>query len=223
MQPSAFVPQLESIISDYNALATRSQHNDLSDLPMPDRQAVVTRAIAATVRITGVNSSYSREIERLQKHEPQLFRHTSSVMGVVKGLLSDLNAGYLQTLAELIHGEIFADFLDMAQHLSDAGYKDAAAVIAGSTLEGHLRALCAKARIATEIQKTDGTMVPKKADQMNSELATGEVYEKLDQKSVTAWLDLRNKAAHGKYAEYTSDQVALLIGGVRDFIRRVSG
>ena len=29
--------------------------------------------------------------------------------------------------------------------------------------------------------------------------AAGAVYSTLDQKSVTAWLDLRNKAAHGKF------------------------
>ena len=55
---------------------------------------------------------------------------------------------------------------------------------------------------------------------MNAELAGANVYSKLDQKNVTAWLDLRNKAAHGKYGEYTKEQVALLIQSVRDFITR---
>jgi hypothetical protein len=43
---------------------------------------------------------------------------------------------------------------------------------------------------------------------------------KMDQKNVTAWLDLRNKAAHGHYEQYQKEQVALLISGVRDFITR---
>ena len=47
-----------------------------------------------------------------------------------------------------------------------------------------------------------GNLRPKKTDRMNSELTKAEAYSKLDQKSVTAWLDLRNKAAHGKYDEY---------------------
>lgn len=55
---------------------------------------------------------------------------------------------------------------------------------------------------------------------MNADLAGANVYSKLDQKNVTAWLDLRNKAAHGKYGEYTKEQVALLIQSVRDFITR---
>jgi hypothetical protein len=55
---------------------------------------------------------------------------------------------------------------------------------------------------------------------MNSEIAGAGVYTKLDQKSVTAWLDLRNKAAHGKYAEYTREQAALMLRGVMDFAAR---
>lgn len=54
---------------------------------------------------------------------------------------------------------------------------------------------------------------------MNDEL--GKItYSLFDQKNVTAWLDLRNNAAHGKYTEYSSEQVNLLIEGIRDFIKR---
>ena len=38
---------------------------------------------------------------------------------------------------------------------------------------------------------------------MNNDLACGNSYTKLDQKSVTAWLDLRNRAAHGRYGDST--------------------
>ena len=38
--------------------------------------------------------------------------------------------------------------------------------------------------------------------------------------TVTAWLDLRNKAAHGNYSEYNDNQVKQMIMGVRDFIIR---
>ena len=62
--------------------------------------------------------------------------------------------------------------------------------------------------------------MPKKADRLNADLSAASVISKLDQKNVTAWLDLRNKAAHGRYAEYESPQVNLLIAGVPDFITR---
>ncbi|MGA2200340.1 MAG: hypothetical protein ABSG40_00130 [Terriglobales bacterium] len=97
------------------------------------------------------------------------------------------------------------------------GYKDPAAVVVGSVLEAHLRKLCDKHGIA--VVKADGT-TPKTADALNAELAAAGIYSKLDQKSVTAWLDLRNNAAHGKYKEYTDEQVAVMLQGVRDFASR---
>ena len=220
MNAAIFEEQLRSILDEFNQLKNRSQHDDLSDLPKDDRQAVVTRAIAAIHRIAGRDSAYVKEVNRLLQSMPLLHVHTTSIMGVAKAVLDDIQAGYLLGLVEIVHADVFSDFLDMAKHLCDSGYKDASAVIAGSTLETHLRALCQKAGIPVEITKTNGDLVPKKADAMNSDLAAATVYSKLDQKNVTAWLDLRNKSAHGYYSEYTQDQAALLITGVRDFITR---
>ena len=107
----------------------------------------------------------------------------------------------------------------MAEYLLEEGYKDPAAVITGSTLEEHLRKLCIKNGIDIEIM-SKGKLKPKKADSLNSELAKQGVYSKLELKSVTAWLDLRNKAAHGEYSKYKENQVKQLIIGVRDFIIR---
>lgn len=220
MNVAIFEQQLDGVLTEFEKFRAQSQHDDLSDLPNSDRQALVSKAIAAIHRIGGIKSTYSLEIERLLKLLGPLHSHTTSIMGVVKALRDDLNAGYLQSLVELAHSNIFSDFLEMAQHLCDTGYKDAAAVVAGSTLESHLRGLCVKVAISTGTTK-GGDIVPKKADAMNSELAAAGSYSKLDQKSVTAWLDLRNKAAHGQYAEYGQAQVNLLVSGVRDFIVRI--
>lgn len=220
MDNAQFEKQLQALVDDFNALAQKSEHKDLSDLPKHERQALVTRAVAAVHRITGPQSSYSKEVERILHALPTLHTHTSSIIGVVQALLSDLKNDHIKSLVELVHADLFSDFLEMANHLLEAGYKDASAVVAGSALEVHLRALCQKNSVSTEIERPDGTVTAKKAESMNSDLAKGDVYSKLDQKSVTAWLDLRNKAAHGKYAEYQAEQVALLIAGIREFIRR---
>lgn len=220
MSLEVFTAQLDAVLNEFAAFAAKSQHDDLSDLPKADRQALVTKSIAAIHRIAGTNSSYAKEVDRLLKALNHLHMHTTSIMGVAKALRDDLKAGYIRSLVELVHSDVFADFLEMAQHLCEAAYKDAAAVIAGSTLESHLRGLCSKAGITVEIPKADGSVVPKKAEAMNSDLASSEVYSKLDQKSITAWLDLRNKAAHGKYGEYTQEQVSVMVSGVRDFIVR---
>ena len=104
----------------------------------------------------------------------------------------------------------------MAEHLLDRGYKDPAVVLAGGVLEQHLRRLCQHRSIPIDV---DGK--PKSADLLNSELCKAGVYDKMDQKSVTSWQELRNRAAHGDYLSYEAERVKLLILGVRDFTRRV--
>jgi hypothetical protein len=121
-------------------------------------------------------------------------------------------AGFLAPLDKAL----FSDFLKLASYLYSEGYKDAAAVICGSVLEGHLRKLSEKVEIAVTAENGR----PKKADALNGELAAKGAYSKLDQKNVTAWLGLRNHAARGEYDRYARDQVALLLEGVRGFLGR---
>lgn len=53
------------------------------------------------------------------------------------------------------------------------------------------------------------------ADVLNADLCKVGAYNKMEQKNVTAWLDLRNKAAHGHYAEYDQAHVESLVRDVR--------
>jgi hypothetical protein len=108
---------------------------------------------------------------------------------------------------------MFSDFLDMAHHLISNGYKDAAAVISGSVLEQHLRKICDKNNIA--ISAGDK---PKKADGLNAELAGAGAISKLDQKQITAWLGLRNHAAHGEYEKYSIEEVRIMSQGIMNFM-----
>ena len=106
--------------------------------------------------------------------------------------------------------------MEMAKYHLSEGYKDAAAVIAGCVLEENLRKLCAKSTISD----SDAKGSPKKASVLNDELVKAGVYTKLEQKSVTAWLDLRNHAAHGHLDKYDAKQVELYMQGILDFLTR---
>lgn len=147
--------------------------------------------------------------------------HVEYAKGILTSIKTEIENGWLGNIKRLVSAEIFTDFLEMAEHLLDEKYKDPAAVIIGSVLEEQLRKLCVKNTIDIEENKS-GKLVPKKASTLNDELAKGSIYNKLDQKSVTSWLDLRNKAAHGKYDEYTTEQVKIMYNGVLDFITRNS-
>ena len=46
---------------------------------------------------------------------------------------------------------------------------------------------------------------------MNSDLAKAGIYNKLQQKRITALADIRNSAAHGKPEEFSGDDVIMMI------------
>jgi len=216
-----FIEQIKEILEIYNN--NKELQTGGVKSPKTDELAInlITRISALVKRITGANSDYYKQINRISYESKFRFaiRRLTQLIGVLKGLYQDLKEGYLKTLSELIHVDIFTEYIEMAEYLLKEGYKDPAAVISGSTLEEHLRKLCIKNGIDIEIM-SKGKLRPIKADSLNSELTKQKVYSKLEQKSVTAWLDLRNKAAHGKYNEYNENQVKQIIMGVRDFIVR---
>ena len=118
-------------------------------------------------------------------------------------------------LQEIVHADVFSDFLSMAEYLLSTRYKDPAAVLGGGVLEEHLRLLCNKNRIPITV----GTK-SKKADAMNTELTKANVYDSNQQKIVIAWLGTRNSAAHGDYSKYTEAVVQQYLAGIREFIAR---
>ncbi len=209
--------QLKKVI-DLGTKADKKFNNSVGNTTLT--LEFLTSARAVIYNIAGNKSTYSKSFEEIMCRNIIDNAKISSVLGVLKSLSDNFHSGFLESYSELIHGETFGNFLEMADHLFEEGYKDAAAVIAGSTLEEHLRQLCKKNSIDFEITNSKGNIVPKKADKLNSDLASANVYEKLDQKSIIAWLDLRNKAAHGKYSEFTKEQVQLMISGIRDFMTR---
>lgn len=161
---------------------------------------------------------FSEFIEQVKHEQPDDVEQGAGILNAVK---TELKGGWFNTTRGLLSAEIFSDFIEMADHLLAEGYKDPAAVMIGSVLEKHLRNLCLKFEIDTHIEK-NGKLVPKKASFINAELAKAGVYNKLDEKNVTAWLDLRNKAAHGRYEEYSKEQVELLSSSVSEFMARIS-
>ena len=86
-----------------------------------------------------------QEIEQAQQFDT---RKVVSLAGVLTALREDYQAGYLQSIEQLIHGNVFADFL-MADELLQKPYKDPAAVLAGSVLEEHLRNLATTTGVPT--------------------------------------------------------------------------
>jgi hypothetical protein len=217
-----FIKQIDDVLNYQSHMRAGARYDDLSGLNNWEYDRIITMALAAIDQIVGSDSIYARQAMDAAREKvfSGHFSAYKTVIGILASLREALVNDYLDKTAELIHASVFADFLEMASYLLDEGYKDPAAVIAGSSLEAHLKQLCLKHGIDPVEVTGSGDARPKKADRMNSDLAKAKVYSILDQKNVTAWLDLRNKAAHGEYDKYVSEQVRLLIAGVQDFLTR---
>ena len=207
--------QIDEMLKQYENYSPRADSYG-EDQNKSGTAEVITRLKSTIDRLAAAPSPYRESADALLKQYGVTNSYSIRfLIGILKALRADYAAGYLHTVESLIQADIFADFLEMADYLLAQNYKDPAAVIVGSVLEEHLRKLCSKHGIAV----SSGTS-PKKADALNAELCAAEAYSKLDQKNVTAWLDLRNKAAHGHYDQYTQQQVELLSQSVRDFLTR---
>lgn len=213
--------QIDQIISQYSEIDRK--YPTLGDADTAEVAEFITSAVSLIDRIAGLNSVYGAEVRAAIATYGTFYKYMilPHVVGVLRSLRSAVASGYLATLQELVHADVFSDFLDMAEYLLGEGYKDPAAVLIGGVLEEHLHNLCLKTNISVVITDAKGNQHPKKADAMNSELAKSGVYGNPDQKNVTAWLDLRNKAAHGRYTEYTKGQIDPMLLGVREFTVRI--
>jgi len=211
--PPSPAKQIEQILDRYEKAAARGGRSLMFSSEAVQVE-VYTSLVTVIERLAPAGTYYFTSLSSIMK-----YNRTSAIellVGTVEALKTAYESGYLHEIEELIHADLFSDFLNMGEYLLEEGFKDPAAVIIGGVLEEHLRKLCLKNTIAITVNNRF-----KKADTMNADLARSQVYNRLDQKNIIAWLDLRNKAAHGKYNEYTDDQVNLALLGIRDFIARL--
>ena len=206
---------LEQLGNVIRTLITRQR----SEVPDGELEGMVALATHALTSLAPPGTVFRQRADEINREAVHLAYRLEVLTGILQALQIAYLQGLLRSVQELIHAEVFDDFLDMASYLRHEGYKDAAAVIAGGVIEEQLRKQCQRHGIPTTIATPKGNE-PKKASLMNDELAKAGVYSKLEQKNVTAWLDLRNMAAHARYTEYDEKHVEYLIAGLKQFVVR---
>jgi len=157
---------------------------------------------------TGKNSVYYQNFINHVKQGH--ISHIDFGIGVLKALKEDLKLGYLTKIKDLVVAEVFTDFLDIASHLLDNGYKDPAASLIGAVLENGLRKMAKKNNIQVRNNDDIGSLNTKIADQG--------IYNRLVQRQIQAWKAIRDSADHGKFNEYKSEDVKSMLEGVRRFL-----
>ncbi|GHG91393.1 hypothetical protein [Comamonas sp. JC664] len=181
----------------------------------------VTRAClilaSAIARYAAPNSPFRTQTDAvLAKYGPSNNHVRMQLSGALRGIRHEYEHGLLNSVTELIHRDLFSDFLEMAQHLTEKGFKDPAAVVAAGVLEQHLRQLAQKHTIP--LLKDNGEN--KSTEAINADLAKAGAYDTPTQKEVTAKLALRNQAAHALWDKYDIRQVLIFIDWVRFFLAK---
>jgi hypothetical protein len=160
-------------------------------------------------RVFGPDSVY---YENFQAKFPKFHDYSpvTQALGVLRAAKDDYEQGFLFDARTLIEAEVFDDFLEQGEHLLNAGYHQPAAVVIGSVLEDGLRKLCTRHEVPLSAKP--------KLDTLNANLAKQGIYNKLTQKRITALADIRNKAAHGEWDEFTREDVEDMLRDVRQFM-----
>ena len=168
-----------------------------------------TQSLALLTNLLGAKHVYVTSFEQATDDGG----YTGSVeagVGILKAVGEDLQDGYLTNVETLVSAEVFTDFLEMARHLVDRGYKDPAASLCGAVLEEGLRRIAVNRGV--KVRGGDGL------NSLNQKLATAGVYTRLIQKRLAVWTDVRNAADHGKFSECSKEDVTDMHKGVSSFL-----
>ena len=120
-------------------------------------------------------------------------------------MLEDIEQGFIDTIRQLLTAEVFADLLDQATHLLESGYKAPAASLVGAVLEDGLRRIATSGGV--DVKATDNL------SSLNHKLASKGIFNRLTQKKVQVWTEVRNNADHGYFDEFNEQDVEDLING----------
>lgn len=163
------------------------------------------QAEAALIDAFGERHAYTRSFNDLGRKTTHYV--ASSQVGVIRGVIEAITHDELDSLTSLVVANVFADLIEMAEHLHMNQYHLPAASLCGAVLEDALRRLCDARSIS--VAKRDGI------DALNKKLAAAGVYDNFTTSSIEAWRHLRNDADHGHFQKVLPANVATMLEGVR--------
>jgi hypothetical protein len=206
--------QVPRVVSSWDDEERAPQyHTEKSD---EDISRANTLILSALAKFSPPRLPYIAQTQKIVDHAGLSNDYTREhLVGILKALLFEYENGTLKGIEELVHADLFSDFLAMARHLLDKGFKDPAAVMAAGVFEQHLHQLARKFDVPTTQSDKH-----RNAQAINENLAKAGAYQGDMQKEVTAKLAFRNYAAHGEWTKYEPSQVALFIDWVSFFMQR---
>ena len=168
-----------------------------------------SQSLAFLTDLLGPDHVYTNDFREKTK-DSAYTTSAESGRGILRAVLEDIEQGFIETVRQLIAAELFSDFFEQAEHLLENGYKAPSASLAGAVLENGLRSIANRNEIP--VKERDDLSA------LNHKLADKETYNRLVQKKVQVWTDVRNHADHGRFDEFSEDDVRNLIEGAQSFL-----
>ena len=173
-----------------------------------------TSAISFMDRVVGRNKCfYENFLAAMYFEDKPTKQNIESGVGILKALKEDLVSGGLIDIRNIVTSDIFSDFIDRVNYLFENKYFDAAAVIISSVFEQHMRML-----YFSNNNIDNKKYIP--LSRINDELHKNNLYNLSEYYQIKAWIEIRNKAAHGDHQQYTIEQLSQMIEWVSKFVAR---
>lgn len=166
-----------------------------------------TSVLSLLQRTFSENGSHFQNFQKEYKAFNGYESEFKTLVAILTAAKEDFEGGYLFSIAGLAKAEVLSDALEQARLFLKSGFKDAACVVIGVALETTLK----------EISRRHSMPIAKLED-MNIALRKADIYNVTKQKQVTAWIDLRNKGAHGAWDIYSAADIHDMHTGVERFI-----
>lgn len=148
--------------------------------------------------------------EFIKNCDIHFYNNANRGQAILKAAKEDIEDSYLKKLETLVSADIFTDFLEMSEYLLEQGYKDPAASLIGAVLENGLKKMTKNKDIKLRSRENISSL--------NKKLADAQIYNRLTQKMIQVWNEVRDNADHGNFSEYDSAKVKEMLKGVRDFL-----
>jgi len=176
---------------------------------VPRAQVVAwsTSVISLFRQVFGDSGVHTQHFQAEHNEFGGYYSEFEPMVALLAAAREDYEGGYIFSIQGLVKAEVLSDALEQAHELLKSGYKDPACVLVGVSLETAIKHLATK-----------NAVLLGKLDRMNSDLAKLGVYNIAKQKQITAWADLRNKAAHGDWSAYSDSDVVAMHSGVQQFV-----
>lgn len=203
-----------------DSISEDNSHSYIIEEHVASYKALIINS-TSIVRIVLGNTARGIEIHSEIADLGRLIRDVRTLVGILTALQYDYVNGYNLDLEEAILANVSSNYMSQAEALLGegvAGQNDhvPAAVLCGAVLENRLRGYCENHDPPLPTTKPNGDS--KTLGALIEELDKIKAFDKQTRKLLKAWSDIRNAAAHGKFDEFTREQVELMLLGVNGFL-----